>query len=291
MARGTAVVLASTLLLGLLAGCTSGSERTAEDAAKEPSPSLPGEGGGTLAGFVLDDALNPLEGVAVTNENTNATVSTDLTGAYAFEGLAPTVYRLRFDLRGFVGVLKRVNVVSSQTNWANVTLAALPRGEAHREEYDFQGFLECNHSLVPSPTGGYPPGNCVPSRLVALDTTPNSNTKQVFVFPAGRDAVEVLVEMVWEADDLPFAGKLRVVVEENGTSLQGGRTYMSYEGPSPARIELRPPVLDAVPVLLQTRTEVTEQEPGLAFQQPFTVYVTVFYVEPMPEDYSRIPEG
>jgi len=98
--------------------------------------------------------------------------------------------------------------------------------------------------------------------------------------------------MTWHAaEGNPFDDKLALAIEKNGTGIGVGQTFLSYEGPSPARLELRPPVMPAPPYLFQTRTEVPEREPGVAFQLAFTVHVTVFYVDPMPSGFTRLPQG
>lgn len=297
MERRSVPMVALLVVSLAFAGCTDGGGKGDASAgnAGEPGLNQGGSGGSSsrgsaIFGFVADDALNPLQNVSVLNENTNETVVSDLTGAFAFRGLGPDVYRLRMSRAGFEPRLERVNVVSNLPSWHNVTMTALPQGKAHQVEYEFQGFLECNYG-APNPTGGYAPNNCVPDHLIGLDTSPNSNARQVFVFPAAKGAVEALVEMVWQDDDTnPFDDKLSIAVEKNGTALGVGQTFLSYEGPSPARLELRPPVMPSPPYLFQTRTEVPAREPGLAFQQAFTVYVTVFYVDPMPDGFTRVTE-
>ena len=75
----------------------------------------PGSSGVTIAGSVVDGALTPIAGVAVTLERDGKVVSKTTSigdGSFRFTAIAPGDYRVRAEHAGFTTLTKDVRIVS-----------------------------------------------------------------------------------------------------------------------------------------------------------------------------------
>ena len=109
----------------------------------------------TFTGVVVDQAGAPLPGVTVALEgNERRTVVTNEKGAFAFVGLPPGSYRLRFTLAGFAALSASVDLKAGDNRRATYTLSA----SALTETLTVAG--ESNRSAAGGTAGGsvYRPG-------------------------------------------------------------------------------------------------------------------------------------
>ena len=95
-------------------------------------------GRGALAGDVSDQAGSAVPGALVTVTSASTGMSRDATtgldGSYAFQGLAPGIYRIRVQLVGFRPTVRDgVRIATGETVRIDVTARARRRRGRHRD--------------------------------------------------------------------------------------------------------------------------------------------------------------
>ena len=266
----------------VLSGCSGGTG----DGGPAPAP----QDGPALRGYVLDNALRPLEGVELSIATANATARTDAGGHYAFarlpEGAALVVVA---EADGYLPLGKSVELSPGNTTLLNFTLEPVPALKPYMEKLSFNGFTACRWSAVTE--GQESPGDC---------STPGHENDDRWQFNVGPDVAGIVVETVW-VPNAPSADYLRVVVETVGLGDQDA-VLAEVEGKS----VLRAAVTEEqgrryypqggtvrVQVLAGTGADEQEQAAGIGFvaEQDFQVVASVFYVSPPDPTYSAADAG
>lgn len=297
------LAVALVFLLGGLAGCIGGGSPESGDPS-DGAVCLPedplcddggeeiqvGDGGAVIQGFVTDEAFAPVVGARVVVEELDLSLTTDDTGQFAFTGVPAGTYGVRAERIGYNPAKKSVIVGESGTETVELMLKAIPKEVAYFHTQNFKGNWECNTHEI----------NCgKPIEDVDQNNVLNrqANDASQWSLPLDRKLASLVVEVVWTPGVSPAADRFEVTIR-NDVSQQDA-PLKNAKGGSPliARVELAEieaaALADGGSVTIRVDVSPTQgQEPhpgvgvGFAFQQPFDVYVTPFYLDPAPDGFS-----
>ncbi|MEK6986002.1 MAG: carboxypeptidase regulatory-like domain-containing protein [Candidatus Thermoplasmatota archaeon] len=260
----------------LLAGC---SQAPAEEPVEGASP----DGAPRLSGYVVDPGIVPMKGVTLRVLDTNATATTDEGGFFAFSVVPlDQILIIIATLDGFVPISKQVSVPTDATVQLNFTLEPVAVLTPFMQVSPFTGFLSCQAAY--EITGQ--------NQTLSCDT---GSTVDVWEFGVGTDLAGAVIELFWEAGS-PLGQALHAKLE---TLNLGELNVILAEtiGTSPLRL----PVAQAtaskyytdggvmrLTVRVDPNNDATEQAvgAGLAFEQQFDAFASLFYVAPPSPTYT-----
>ena len=272
-------------LAAALAGCAALPEAPAngaDDAA-----------GLSLAGVVVDEALRPVAGANVTAGPGLANVSA-ADGTFRFTGLGVGVYVVAAAKAGYAEATTQVVLAASQeAPLVKLVLLADSSSLAYAEAYAIDGFVECGlHFVV-----GYF-ALCSAPNTVSTIACPASGgaacagnltgDRSLILLPIERAPDWLQFEAVWT----PTTEMSRVMMVQTGatnrTAIATGGLEILNEtvGPSPNLNILAGQVLEESTLgkepesLIYMRLHTAPNPPsggGLAAQQPFKLFIHVFY--------------
>lgn len=269
------------LLALLVAGCLSDPAAPARATVAYP----PVDDGGTVAGVTVDETAAPLAGVRVAIGSLEGTAFTDEDGRFVFLNVPAGARFVSASKLGYEGASLPVTVSGAGSIDVQIVMAAVTYVEPRTDLVVYQGMIACGVGAnaqtftYACPTGEY------------RSDTQTSVTS---------DVVGLLEELVWSQATTTSTDQFRLVFGFNEQCVNAQCTfeheYADLEGPSPLRAyaDELPGVRDApegtsVPVF--HRIWVPTPEPaGLAVMvnQGFTLYMTAFYGEAMPEGYTAV---
>jgi hypothetical protein len=272
--------LACLLLCSLaLAGCLAPGEappvgpvRPEQGASVPVTPTAPGTG--AVTGLVVTEDLFPAAGAEVTLASHGAaiaTVRTDETGRYAFANVPPGKYELQFDAPCCLSKAREVVVTAGQETHVNLILSLAPSVKPYTEGDQWEGFLGCAFVL-------FVVGQC-----------PDPNQDNVRAFALKPGAITILAALVWEPSTPDTDQTLRLWLEH------GEETLADRTGDSPLilRFDGEPDVLSelengTLPTSLSFRVW-PGGEVNVVYQQPFTLYYRIHYVEAAAANDTALP--
>jgi hypothetical protein len=231
------LAILGTLAMLLLAGCSGGSAKDpAEDADFSDLDLDTSATTGIIRGVVVDDAIRPLAGVAVSargGDGTEATTQTTAEGIFGFEDLAPGTYFLTASKPGYRDTQASADVVAgvAEPPIVKVLLAADPDLAPYVESYTFEGYLECG---VTTPPVG------VALCLIAGDAL-NDNTQ--VTYDLTRTPTWVQTEMIWESTQA-LGGELALMYSWDGGC--GLLCDHEVDGTSPLLLQANQTVVDTI---------------------------------------------
>ncbi len=285
-----ATALALALAAVALAGCSGSpvAAPLASDATKETM---------TIAGLVQNEEFAPIAGAQVTLRFLNKTVTTDLGGAFAFRDLLLAPYLVDVAAAGFL------NATLNAEPRANVSLSfVLVAPEVSNPPpvtVQFTGYFACAFEAL------IIPGSC--------DFFLNGTGQNVFddqnVFVAGLGPRWATAVVDVDFDPQPGLDGLRVTVRAKNDADQLGtyEEYGKFHGTNPFTFRVEPGVTNPDgdrPVPANATSLQMDVYPqgylwhpggvpvlgvGAAVNVAFDLYVTVFFVEPAPEDFTLLP--
>lgn len=272
-----AAAVAGILLAAALAGCTGGEE----------GPALATVALGRIHGTVTDAALNPLAGAQVRVDGTETQATTDATGAFELT-LPEGEYLVLASAPGHRGSAQRAMAVASSPAALAFALPPIPTERPSVEVSEGQGLLACR-ALVEQGR----------ERHDAPCGTNDPNERAALAFPLGdlHGLEGVVVELSW-TPSTAAAGRLLLSVSAGADDAS---PLATAEGAGHAAVTLPArilePLLAAGGELVVTASPAgsfTDDEAGLdagvALQQPFAVYVSVFRHAAPPAGYSILTE-
>lgn len=279
-------IRAPLLVVVLLVG--SGCAGRAGPAAA-PSVSATPEDYAPLMGFVLDPGIEPVVGASVGVHGTNATTRTDAGGGYRFAEVpfdVPLVVIV--EAEGFLTASKSATVPMDASILLNFTLEPVPVRRPYHQVLPMAGFLSCQ--AFAAAAGGTRHLECG-----GFD----SNNKPIHDFAVGPDTAGVVLELVWEPGTAA-AESLNVTVETVNFGDQD-QVLATAVGASVLRTQVSE--LQArrfyssggiMRAIVAAGVDPDEYEgsagASVPVQQAFTLYASVFYVEPPPPTYTAIEE-
>lgn len=225
----------------LLAGCTGGGKKDpADDADFSKLGLAPTDTTGIIRGVVVDDAVRPLAGVAVTarGEGPEASTTTTAEGTFGFDGLAPGTYFLKASKPGFRDTQQSADVVAglAEPPIVKVLLAADPANRPYFEAYTFEGFMECGVTGVVVGVA-----LCLAPNLVTGQNVTNEHTQ--VTYQLSRRPTWVQTEMVWESTQ-QTGNELALMYSWTGDC--GLLCDHQVNGTSPLLLQANQTVIDAI---------------------------------------------
>lgn len=272
------------VLLLLAAGCTGKAGPQVAAPSGDPD-GLPAGVENLLEGAVLGVDRLPIPDVNMTVSGVSDFQSTDALGYYRFENLPPGDHIVTAEKAGFRSRSQRAFVEDGTILELNFTLEERPLATPYNSTRDQGGFIACQLTVQPAPDNR--------QRTACGDSLPNN--KQVHDFPVEGGAAQLQIELFW-TQKTDAARNLQMVAESVGVNAV---TYGDETGPAGLKILVSGSLIEkTVPNGGQIRVSVhaapgaldapDDTDAGLAFQQDYTVYLTAFFVEPGPSDFSAL---
>jgi hypothetical protein len=280
MTRTRRVLAAACAVLALaLAGCSGDGGNDGSDG--DNTTRTPRPDGPVLQGWVFDAAVRPLAGVSVAVlEQADAVVQTNADGHYVFDVL-PTGQPLivAASLAAYEPQTKGVTLHVDLPTRLNFTLARVPAAQPFHQVIPFAGFLSCQAAVV-----------------VGEDTEIvqecGSGDESTFRFTADPGLAGVVVEVAW-TEAQPLAASLHAALfigedAEPTTELVGGSILRLQVAEQTARDRLANGGDMSVQVRVLPNTDENEAGvgAGVALNQDFQVFASLFYVAPPDATYS-----
>lgn len=263
-----------------LAGCAD--DASDPEGGEDPEDTTP-PGVPPLHGWVFDEALRPLAGVDVDLLDSNASVVTDSEGYYGFDAVKrnePQVLVATLD--GHEPNSKQVTVPPDSAVRLNFTMVPVPVKQASSEVLDFNGFIACQATVVSAEEGNqYDCGG--------------GQDQDVWMFSVGPDLAGAVIEIAWDSGT-PAADSFHAVLETIGLG-----DFNVMLGEAVGTSVLRLPVGQAVAekyytaggqmrLTVTVEPNVDEDESGtgagVAVNQEFQAFASLFYVEPPSPTYT-----
>jgi hypothetical protein len=297
------------LALFLVAGCAGAAPK--DDQSDGLPPVQVTETTGAIRCVVVDDQIRPVEGATVTVRGTTGeeSTTTDAEGRCVLSGLEPGSY--------FVTVRSgsHKEVQSSTEVEAGVADPPLLRIQVERlftqDPFSVQimvdGFFECSQAGA----GLYSSSNCVydpykwalgsPSPTQPVDNV--TQQEREWHADVGPGWQQLVFEMTWEATSQGTSKNMGMVVSTYKPERDGAHQFAEFEGPNPIRgqidvgeehptaqsvdpTEIPPEGIERMSYFVSVRPD--GETPGLALNQRFTVYLTMFHYGKAPEGWSFV---
>ncbi len=241
-------------LVVLLSGCSGGggSEDVPTDADDFQDLGVEAtDTKGVLLGVVVDDAIRPLQGAAVSVSmpgGADGEKTTDADGRFAFGDLEPGTYLVSVAMLQYNSAQTTVEVVAGEEDPAvhRIQLTRLFSQDPYLEQIKFDGFIACAYAYGVSSTCvndytrliGFVPG-CEGGCLRDQNVSKAGGNVREFVTAIGPGWQSMVLEMVWEPSTAPPASKgtmgMTVSYFERTST---GHWYGQADGPSPMRMQM-----------------------------------------------------
>lgn len=307
---------AALLLIVLLAGCAAAPQTVVDFApTAAPDPAAPqanvdDEHGG-LVGFVSDDSLNPIPDAEVILEGLGITTNTDGSGRFAFSLLNPAKVRVLASHPNFEIALQEVEILPGDVAEVRLQLVPLPSTEPYHVLHQGTGRIMCGISARP----GLGVGVC---QILTTAVGSASQEPRVDIRLSTQNfshVITLVLETTWEPSQFG-AGGLHVTWEhaQNWDAIGSGTErriiFGQVNGHNPLQLILNQTQIaefmdDPQPKRLcslygectlmgigyahsATLGASSPADAGAYVDQPFTHFVTEFFVDSAPADYTAI---
>lgn len=303
---------AGLLVLALLAGCTSGTQTTEDQV---PFDGLEGQASattGVLRGVVVDDRIVPIVGAVVdlrgASEAPNQT--TDDQGRFLFSDLPAGTYFLHVSSPLHKGIQSSADVVAGEAEprAVRIQMERLFTQDPFVVQITREGYFQCSQAGA----GLYASSNCVydPYRWAFgpgdSPTQPVDNvTTQTREWHSdiGPGWQTLIFEMQWTPTSQGTSANMGIVVSTQKSTRDGAHHFAQFEGGTPIRGQIDVGVehesaANVEPTMIPPEgmtnmsyfVGVREDgfTPGIAYQQQFELYLTMFYYGKPPEGWSFI---
>lgn len=274
------------LLLALvlaLAGCAQSPAPAAELVVAGP----------VVEGWIVDERLVPVAGVAVSLAGLGLATATDAAGHYRLDAPRGADLLVVTNAEGFRPQTRSVGAQSGERHLVNFTLERIPDAEPFHVVTTHTGTVRCGVVAIVAEDQSRPHEHQGVRCSQLLNDTSN-----VWTYTLPTNSTGVVVEVAWTPQsELAQALVLKVVVEGTGDVLA------FIEGTSVLRIQLSSVNLaqaaaaghTALRVSLEPGAGTGNHEHGAAgafFEQVFDVYATAFFNGPVDPSYSITrPDG
>jgi hypothetical protein len=272
---------ASSLVLAvLLAGCANGGKdadavniggRTVDLADTTNSATQ-----GSISGVVVDDAIRPLAGVAITIANLDRNATTIEDGLFAFEGLDPGLYTLAVvPPAGYLPVQTTAEVVAGQTSKVRVVTPIDSSPQPRHVTLAFDWYDSAGVALVDFAIDLF-------DGSLLNDSLPPACEKCTFEFITDEAPASLIYEATWEITVANPAGDgdWYWTIDD----LIGG-DYESDYCAKPCLVDIP---LGSIGNSTQYSLTVSSDEDWVVYNQRAQLFMTVFYVAAAPDGWSFI---
>ncbi len=312
-------LLALLLTTPVLAGCLGGGEGGDEgDELRRQRAEVTSQLGG-IEGSVTDTAIQPIEGINVTLQETGDVAGTAVDGSFAFSKLTPGSYTVVVQGDGFVSQQAEASVQAGDAAVVDFILEPLASQEAYTQQLELAGFFECgaevgwNISQLPV-LGYFFYGRSVCSTPNGILGGNATNDRFAHFFSLDAPIETVVYEMVWDPTNR-MSEWMTTRMEIEGFANDGIGTIFRTQGPSPIHVRMDRPVWEGLQENytaeceegedaycgysffdggwdLQTRVfpawQCADERGGgcVVVQQEFTHFVSAFYNAPAPDGFA-----
>jgi hypothetical protein len=285
MQTRTGRAIFTAALIVTWAGCAA--KPPAEEPYEYGPDELPPGVTNILEGIVKGPELFPLEGALVKLNGFEENRTTDEGGYYRFESLPPRDYTITASKEGYRPKAQRAILEDDKIFQLDFVLEEVPLERPYDRTQDFRGLISCQAAYQTNPDTTQRP-NCGSN---------DPQNKQFKDFDFGPGAAQIQIELLWEPAS-SAAKILTITVESLGDN---AIQFAHDRGESPIKAVVSQSLVTRnlpdggrIRVLAESAPSVTGDESaldvGLALQQPFVLYFTVFYIEPGPPNFSAIPK-
>jgi hypothetical protein len=298
--NGLPLVAASLLLALVVGGCVGESRARSFEPAPAPAADV-----GSIGGVVVNDERLPLGNAKVDLVELRETTTTDGGGRFAFLRVVPGTYTLRANAVGHQAAEQRVELSPGDELVVRLELRSIPSPLAYFETDIAELHHTCmvytvlyvSHCTAPYTTlyeSLARQGVALSQYGVPPDLAENLYRHN---FTVGPDHTGIVSELVWS----PNADATRYMwltlncgwydPVSDGCAPPGATPVAPFtgrRGPSPLRAEWVHPQPALLPwVMAKARvTGDISQYAGASIDQRLTLYNTVFYIGPVPTDWS-----
>lgn len=266
------LVVAILAVATVLAGCAEPpAEATTVELGDGSQVELADEG--ALSGVVVDEALRPLVGVTVLVLGQDIATVTDDSGLFIVEDLAPGLYTLAVNLTGYLPTQTTAEVKLGDTAKVRIVLPTDPTPKPFHVTQKFDGFNQAGNALVSQAyelfvngTAGVPYDSCQCQFYYRLDQPADTH----------------IVEVAWEPSvENPTAASTGywAIWDDDGGDYQDD----SCDNPCLGRVDAFFPAESQ-----RFHIDIWLDGDWVQVNQEFTVYLTLFYNGPAPEDWSFV---
>ncbi|MGQ0537169.1 MAG: carboxypeptidase-like regulatory domain-containing protein [Methanobacteriota archaeon] len=314
-------------LSGCLSG-QSGDAETIRRLDQPAATAVASTGLGGIQGLVTDAAVVPIGGakVSLVEAGFESTVAPD--GSFAFSLLAPGLYTLVVNAEGYHLESRPVTVEAGRVTVVDFVLTRIAVEVPRVDVLEFAGFQECAflvgwdlRGTLPDPMLPYDARFFFAGLTVC--SLPNSalgsnatNDKFLFTFGLAPNAETIVAEMDWKGAS-PAAGSMSFPIEVSGINNDDSATFAEPVGKPPLQAVIpRDRILEIDANLTENCEDVGDQYCGFDFanaggeiqirafpwldclhpaaggcanfQQPFNVFVSLFYNRAAPLDYTLL---
>lgn len=299
--RVAAAALCLLVTSAILAGC-SGKGSSAPTDTLAPVSVDANTGG--IRGVVVDDAIRPVKGVAVSLPTAHQNTTTGTDGAFTFGKLTPGTYIVRASRPGYDSAQTSVDVVAgvADPKAVRIQLTQLASGQPYMLTTQFNGYIACSAGVpdvgyseecgagVGVPCAVPPPAGC--QRVGGQ----NNNLIQNDFHVDSGNIQGIVIEQVWTPTAGSTAsGSLYLISATNfvcDPECGWDATLGETTSKSPILLRIDGAKLKALQTDPTTRASTFvwagADNPNLILDQSFTQYVTFFYGAPPPAGWSFV---
>ena len=270
----------------LLAGCAGGKPTATDPLATEDEGALPEGILNVLLGTVVGPDQAPLMNATVEISSLTLLTNTTEAGEYEFVNLEPRDYYVSVSKEGFVTKSARAIVEDGRVFELDFQLEEKSLATPYNTTLPFRGFISCQFAYATNPEN---------VQYQDCGGAVDANNKVVKEYEIGPNSAQVIMDAEWVPKQ-DLAERLTMIVESVGFGHQD-IIFGQVSGPSPLRMPIDPLVMrkyyptggkirvtfSASPSLDNDYLDV-----GLAFQQDYKLYATVFYIDPGPPGFSYV---
>lgn len=251
------------VILLLLAGCTT-KEPTAPAEDSDNASTL-----GRISGATVTPDIRPINGVAVSMMPGNFETESNLFGGFTFSNIPPGTYELTATHKDFLSANQTVVVVPGQTIKPRLVLKTDEPPVPQHVTDTFPGF-------IPLHTGPAEETTSEAQRQAGL-----GNCTCVFDIEPRQMMETMVIEATWTdsvAPAQPTKFRWTLTIDDN-------RTF-NGAGAHPLLVHLNAADVGGWQNATSMVLTLAPDEIWPAFEQDFTLYVTIFQVTPAPPDWS-----
>ncbi|MHB1260220.1 MAG: carboxypeptidase-like regulatory domain-containing protein [Thermoplasmatota archaeon] len=213
---------------------------------------------GSIAGFVVTEAIAPIPGVNVTIPGNRTTTNT--TGGFTFAGLAPGLYVVEASAATFLERQTTVQVTAGNISEVRLVLPVNASALAFHQAFSFRGFTDAHGG-----SGAPEVGSCQCDFSAALD----------------GDWRTIIVEAKWVDSVSPVISETEFLW---GVAIAGNAVNGTGASPLLGRVESANLTGQAE----AADVRVAPSSTWIYTNQRFDVLVTVWYGEPAPEGWRGL---
>jgi hypothetical protein len=266
------IVVALLIAFMALAGCAGGADEAGAPAEAEPTPTAET---GSIRGTVTNSELLGIPGVAVAILDLELEGVTDSDGVFVFNDLEPGTYKVFAQKLGYESAAVSVPVVAGEVVDKAIELVEIVTTEPYHEIVEEVGYISCGVGT-----------SVVTVWVNCAEVTGNHRTTIVFSVNSGLSAS--MSETVWESTTAASAPELLV-----NEAFDGELRCDRCQGASPLVL-----VTDDYGDV-EDETELSHGyftgfggaglPVAFSFDQTFTVYLSSFYHQGVPDGWSAAP--